>query len=141
MNFYKWGPIALAICSYLVYHTSQKYLSQSINPFLVTCIAYTIAAVTSGLLFFSIRLSGYSLPSGMNWPLLSIGLAVVGLDVGFLLAYRAGWGIGTAPVLTNVVVAMVLLPVGVLLFKEKATLINLVGLLFCITGLILLKWR
>ncbi len=134
-----WFPMVLAIVSYLIYHSSQKVLSTSLNPLFVTSMAYTLAMLISWILFFLIPLTGYQKPT-FTWPMFTIACGVVGLDVGFLLAYRAGWGISTAPLFANVSVALLLLPIGVLIFREKLTMINWVGLLCCIAGLVMMRW-
>jgi multidrug transporter EmrE-like cation transporter len=58
-----------------------------------------------------------------------------------LLVYRAGWNIGIAAVLVNVVASLILVPVAIFLFKEKLSLINIVGILVCLTGLVMLNWK
>jgi multidrug transporter EmrE-like cation transporter len=70
-----------------------------------------------------------------------LGIAIIGLELGFLLAYRAGWNISLAGLVSNVIVGLVLLPVGLLLFQEKLTPLNLAGVVVCIAGLVMINWR
>jgi len=44
------------------------------------------------------------------------------LELGFLLAYRKVWNISVAGFLSNTLVALMLIPVGLLLFKETISL-------------------
>jgi hypothetical protein len=37
----------------------------------------------------------------LNWASFALAFALVGLKVSFLLAYRAGWNIGTAAIVVN----------------------------------------
>jgi drug/metabolite transporter (DMT)-like permease len=134
-----WFPMVLAIVSYMIYHSSQKMLSNSLNPLFITSLAYSLAMLISWTLFFCIPLVGYE-KSTFSWPILAIAVGVVGLDVGFLLAYRAGWGISSAPLFANVTLALAVLPIGLLIFKEKLTALNIAGVLCCVVGLILLRW-
>jgi multidrug transporter EmrE-like cation transporter len=39
---------------------------------------------------------------------------------------------------SNVAVALLLLPLGVVLFREQLTAANVVGIVFCLTGLVLI---
>jgi uncharacterized membrane protein len=73
------------------------------------------------------------------WPSIALGFAIVGLEVGFLFAYRLGWDISVASVLSNISVAIFLLPVGLLMYKENFTRVNFIGIVFCIVGLILVR--
>ena len=68
-------------------------------------------------------------------------LSLVGLEVGFLLVYRAGWNIGIAAVLVNVVASLILVPVAIFVFKDKLNWINIVGILVCLVGLVMLNWK
>ena len=60
---------------------------------------------------FSMAVLAVSEPRGiggglkeLNWASYALGLVVVLLEVGFLLAYRAGWKISLAAVYSNVAV-------------------------------------
>jgi len=57
--------------------------------------------------------------------------------VGFSVAYRAGWKLGVAAVATNVAVTAMLIPIGILVFKDHLSLRNILGLIFCVLGLVL----
>ena len=59
------------------------------------------------------------------------------IELGFLLAYRTGWRISIAAVATNAAAAVVLIPVGLFVFKDHLSLRNVIGLIFCIVGLAL----
>jgi len=131
-------PIILAICSYVVYHISQKLLSGQFNPFWVTGVAYTIAALVAWT-FFILFSPHDSENMRITWPMLMIGLSVVGLDVGFIMAYRLGWAVNIAPIFANTAVAILLIPIGILFFREKPSIATVIGLLLCISGLLLLK--
>jgi len=54
-----------------------------------------------------------------------------------MLAYRAGWRISVAAVATNVAATAMLVPIGIIIFKEQLSLRNILGLVFCVLGLVL----
>ena len=74
---------------------------------------------------------------GSNWAVIVVGAGAVCIEVGFLLAYRAGWRISVTGLATNVVGTLLLVPIGILIFKEHLSLRNVLGVIFCVLGLIL----
>jgi multidrug transporter EmrE-like cation transporter len=44
-------------------------------------------------------------------------------------------------VLVNVVASLILVPVAILYFKDKISWINILGILVCLVGLIMLNWK
>jgi len=135
--------ITLAIASTALYHFSQKGTPASVNPAVSIMVTYVVAFfLTSSLLFFLPVKNGLlSEFRRLNWATCLLAFSIVGLEVGFLLVYRAGWNIGIAAVLVNVVASLVLVPVAIFLFKEKLSLINIVGILVCLAGLVMLNWK
>jgi multidrug transporter EmrE-like cation transporter len=77
----------------------------------------------------------------LNWASIGLAVAVVGIEFGFLLTYRSGWNLGIAAVLVNVVASLILVPVAILYFKDKISWINILGILVCLAGLIMLNWK
>jgi multidrug transporter EmrE-like cation transporter len=75
----------------------------------------------------------------LNWPCITLGIAIVFLEFGFILAYRAGWQISTAAIFSNATIGIVLIPIGALLFKESLDAVKLGGIAFCILGLVLIN--
>jgi len=72
-----------------------------------------------------------------NWAVFAMGAGAVVIEVGFLLAYRAGWNVSTTAVACSAAVTLMLVPIGLLAYKEHLSLRNIVGLLFCLLGLVL----
>jgi len=44
-------------------------------------------------------------------------------------------------VLVNVVASLILVPVAIFLFKEKLSWVNILGILVCLGGLVMLNWK
>ena len=110
------------------------------NPFFVIAIAY-IVGVALCLIFrlVSPGKKGFvETFKASNWAVFTLGSAAALIEVGFLLAYRTGWRISIAAVATNAAAALVLIPIGLLVFKDHLSLKNVVGLIFCLVGLALL---
>jgi uncharacterized membrane protein len=136
-SFY--GPVVLTVGGMLFYHLSQKSVPREINPFIATAIAYLVGIVVCTVLAFTYpgdkSFSG-SLKQA-NWAVFGLGAAAALIEVGFMLVYRVGWKISLAAVTTNVVATVILIPIGILIFKEQLSLRNIVGVIFCLAGLIL----
>ena len=76
-----------------------------------------------------------------NWTSAALGLCILGLEFGYILAYRAGWEISMAGIVSATVVAIVLIPIGLFIFKEKMSVYNLAGVILCILGLVLVNLK
>lgn len=135
--------IALTIVSNVVYHVVQRVTPEKVPPLITLGVTYATSTVLCLLLspFFSRPESWLGAIKKVNWTSFALGLAILGLELGFLLAYRAGWTVSTSALVSNVVVAILLLPVGVLLFKEQLKSINMLGILVCLVGLVMVNWR
>ena len=76
--------------------------------------------------------------SKANWTTYALGVAIVGLEFGFLCVYRAGWKISIANLFASIALACVLLIVGFLIYKEALSLRQILGMGVCAVGLILI---
>ena len=134
-----WATLALTIAGNVLYHLSQKSIPLNVHPVVSIVASYITAIVLSlGILIaFPLRAPVMTEVRRLNWATVAVGLSIVAVEVGFLLAYRAGWRVSIASVTANVTVALLLLPTGVLMFHEKLSPTNVVGLLFCVVGLVL----
>ena len=132
-------PLGLAVGGMLFYHLGQKSIPKGINPFYATMIAYLVGIVVCAIcaLALSDDKSFISSVRESNWAVFVVGAAAACIEVGFLLAYRSGWKISVAAVATNVVVTLMLVPIGIIVFKDHLSLRNILGLIFCVLGLLL----
>ena len=61
------------------------------------------------------------------------------IELGFLVTYRAQWPVSMASVMTNGLVAVLLVPTGALLFGETITLVRIIGVALCLIGVSLIQ--
>ena len=132
-------PFAVIVAGMLFYHLAQKSIPKDLNPFYATMIAYAVGIVLLAIcgLSYPGKKSFAGAVRDSNWAVLVLGAAAACIEVGFLLAYRAGWRISTAAVATNVAVTAMLIPIGILVFKDHLSLRNILGLICCVVGLVL----
>jgi len=135
--------ISLAIASSALYHFVQKSTPGDVNFAVSLLVTYVVSLVITLVLFafFPTKNGLIAELRGLNWASYLLALSLVGLEVGFLLVYRAGWNIGIAAVLVNVVASLILVPVAIFVFKDKLNWINIVGILVCLVGLVMLNWK
>lgn len=76
---------------------------------------------------------------GLNWTSPALGMAIVGLEFGYIMAYRAGWNISVGSLVANIILALALIPVGIFFYQEGFGLNKILGAILCIAGLILIN--
>lgn len=132
-------PFALTVAGMLFYHLAQKSIPKNINPFYAIVIAYAAGIVlcTVCALTYPGRKSFVGAVRETNWAVIVLGVAAACIEVGFLLAYRAGWRISVAAVTSNVAVSALLIPIGIVAYKEHLSLRSILGLVCCVLGLVL----
>jgi drug/metabolite transporter (DMT)-like permease len=138
-----YAPIGLAILSTLLYHISQRLTPPGANPpiALVTTYVTAILLTLLMLLVFPLKSGVLEAFRQLNWASFGLALAIAGLEFGFLLAYRAGWEVSLSAIMVNVAASLLLIPIGLFFFREKLTPVNLLGILVCILGLVMVNWR
>ena len=135
--------IGLTVFSNVLYHIFLKVTPGNVNPMFSLVVTYIVAAGATSVLclFYPGKISVLDNFRDLNWASYALGLAIVGLEVGFLMAYRTGWDISLAGLVSSTTVALLLIPVGLLLFKESLAGINVLGIIFCLIGLILVNYK
>lgn len=135
--------IALTILSNVFYHIFQKATPSNANPFLSLMITYlTAAAVCLMILpFYPGEASLLEAFKKISWVSVALGVAIVGLEFGFLLAYRVGWNISLAGVFSNIAVGLLIIPIGILFYHEKISGVNIAGIALCLGGLALVNYK
>lgn len=140
MFAYLW-PIALVVLSNIVYQVAAKSAPNDMNPLASLTITYSIGAIASAVLFFVTCKGGNLIREygKLNWAPFVLGFAVVGLEVGFIYAYKAGWQVSTASIVQSSFLAIALIFVGYFLFKEPFSWNKLVGIVICMVGLVFIN--
>jgi drug/metabolite transporter (DMT)-like permease len=113
------------------------------NPLASLVITYLTGAAVSCALYFILDrdASLFREIRRTNWAPVVLGVVIVGLEVGFIYAFRAGWQVGTTQIITSAVVAVLLIFVGYLLYHEAITWNKIAGIIICLAGLVLINIR
>lgn len=130
-------PIALIVCSNVVYQLCTKSAPKGMDPLASLTITYLIGAAFSALLYFLTNQGGNLLAeySHINRATIFLGLSVVGLEAGYIYAYKHGWSISTVPIVQSAILSLVLIVVGALMYHESITISKLIGIVICLIGL------
>lgn len=133
--------IFLIVASNVMYNISQKSTPEKANPFVTLLVTYTTAIIiTAGVLVFNRPEKGLiGSIRELNWTSILLGIAIIGLEFGYLMAYRAGWNISVGSLVANIILALMLIPIGIIFYKERFELTKILGSVFCIVGLILIN--
>ena len=134
------GPLLLVVGGSLVYHVAAKSVPKALEPFGALTGVYATALVASIVAYAIARGGTMPAVSGLWHPTVAaVGIGALMIELGFLLTYRAAWPVGIASVLTNGLVAVLLLPIGALVFGEPITAIRVAGVILCLFGVFLLQ--
>ena len=79
--------------------------------------------------------------SNLNWAPFVMGLTIVGLEAGMIYAYKAGWPVNAASMTQSTILAIGLVFVGYILFKEPVTWNKAAGIAVCLAGLALMNYK
>ena len=143
MLSYVW-PIVLVVLSNVVYQICAKSVPKGMDPLASLTITYLVGAVASGVLYFILNRKGNLIEEygKLNWAPIILGIVIVGLETGWIYAYKAGWQVSTGFIVQSAFLAVVLIFVGYFLYHEALTWNKIVGVAICIVGLIFinLKW-
>ena len=133
-------PIALIVVANVFYNIATKSVPANSNAFLGLACTYGVSAVACFIIFLVNTRGRVAGEFGkLNWATFVLGVVIIGLELGYVLAYRAGWKVSLAPLVANIALAVVLVIVGALLYKEHIGLRQIAGIVVCIGGLLLVS--
>lgn len=133
-------PILIVVGANTIYNISAKSTPASINAFASLALTYLIAALSAVVLFFATSHNKNIIAeiAKTNRTALFLGISIVGLEFGYICIYRAGWKVSTASLVANIALACVLLIIGFWVYKESLSLRQIIGMMLCIAGLVLI---
>ena len=107
------------------------------NPFASLSVTYLVGALASLVLYFVLGSAGNLIREygKLNWAPFVLGIVIVGLEVGWIYAYKAGWQVSTGFIVQSAFLAAALLLVGYFLYHESLSWNKIVGVMICLIGL------
>ena len=141
MSLTMFWPILLVVGSDIVYQICTKSTPAEINPLASLSVTYAVGAVASILIYFLLNRGGNLLReySHINWSVIALGVAIVGLEVGSIYMYKIGWTVSTGPLVKNICVMVAMVLLGALAYREVITPTKLVGIIVCLIGVVIIN--
>ena len=137
----KFLTIGLVVASLVGYQLAQRAMPTDANPFTVVAIAYFLGIIACAFLAPAV-----GKPIGLDdaallrqWPIWVLAGSVVGIEIGYLLAYRAGWTLATTTGVTYTSSMVLLAVIGATSFSESISPRRAAGLALAISGVWLLS--
>lgn len=139
MLVFAW-PLALIVVSNVVYQICTKSVPEGMHPLASLTVTYLAAAVVTLVLYYVLNKNADFTReiARINWAPILLGFVIVGLEVGYIYAYRAGWNVSVLPIVQGAVLAVILIFVGFLLYQEKITWNKVIGIFVCLGGMALI---
>ena len=134
-------PILIIVGSNVLYNVVTKSTPDKINAFASLTVSYAVGAAISFAIFF-ISARGKNVFAEFhktNWATFALGAVIVGLELGYILAYRNGWKMNVLSVTANIILAVALIAVSLVFYKESVTPRQIVGVVLCAGGLALIS--
>lgn len=131
-------PIGLIVISNIFYNICTKSMPENVDPFFSLTIAYLVSAILAFILFLFTGMEKNSIVESMrnvNWTSYVLGICLVGLEFGYVIAYRFGWNISLGSLVANICLGIALVAIGILFYKETLSLNHIIGIGLCLGGL------
>ncbi len=140
MFYYLW-PMILVIITNALYQVCTKSVPKDMNPFASLTITYFIGTLASIALFFATNKDGSLIREfgKTNWVPFVLGLVILGLEAGWIYAYKAGWQVGTSFIIQSAVLTAILICIGYIFYHEPLSWNKLAGIGICLIGLIVIS--
>lgn len=139
-----WWPIGLIVFCSTAYQVGVKEISTGIHPLTALVLTYLSASFASFILYFFLAPTGENrMKEIFSWnpSALGLGFSIVGIELGVVYMYRAGWTVQTSFILTNSLIVAALMAAGALFYKEKLKLRQLVGVVLTLAGIVCIVWQ
>lgn len=131
------APVALIVIANVLYQICAKGIPKDMDIMASMFVTYLVGAICSLVMFFLMN-RDTSLANELvktNYAPVLLGACVVGLEVGFIYAYKVGWAVSTLSIVQSAFLAGALLLVGAALYHEVITINKIIGAAIILIGL------
>lgn len=139
-DIHTYWPLFVIVLSNVVYNITSKSIPRSASPWAVLVVTYLVSSFLSLIAYFTFEEDKNFICSVQrtNWTGFVLGLSMVGLETGYIFLYRNGWKLSVASLLANILLAVILLAIGTIVYREHISIKQLIGMALCILGCALL---
>ncbi len=143
MNFSYIWPVALVVLSSVGYQVGLKEVAHGGEPMAALMLTYLAAGAASFVIYFFQAPKGENLLKGIfsvNISAMGLGLTIVGIEVGSMFMFIAGWPVNTAFLVANSLIVLALMIVGAILYGEKLKPRQIAGVVVSMVGIGCMMW-
>lgn len=139
LSFAKWIPVILMIVANTLYSVTAKVTPSDVDTFASVSLTYSVCIIYALIMFFitSSNKNYFKEIKKANWTAPALGACLVCLEVSTILLFRVGWELSVGLLLAYVLLAVVLVIVGRLFYKETLTTKRVIGIVISIAGVVL----
>lgn len=129
--------LGIIVISGVFYQLCARSIPEDTDPFIPLLCTYAIAFLTTLILSVCNGSLGHLAAElkKVNASAFLLGAVICFYELGFILAYRHGFGITTLPPIANIAVIVAVCLVGVLFCGEHISLLHYGGLLLAVGGI------
>ena len=132
-------PITVAVLANVFYHVASKSIPAEQNAFMGLVVNYATALIASAILFFLTPHEKILVEAAKsNWACILMGLSITGVEVAFVMIYRAGGEMSTTSLIVNILLALAMFIVGGIFYHEQISAQKIFGATLCVAGVVLL---
>ena len=138
-SFAKWIPVILMIVANTLYSVTAKVTPTDVDTFASVSLTYRVCIVYALIMFFitSSNKNYFKEIKKANWTAPVLGACLVCLEVSTILLFRVGWELSVGLLLAYVLLAVVLVILGRVVYKEKLTTKRIIGIVISLAGVVL----
>jgi hypothetical protein len=133
--------MALVAVSLVTYQLAQRAVSARGNAWAPLLAAYVVGTVVCGAALLLTTRSAIAELRALPLASLALGLAVVGIEFGYLHAHRAGWNLAAVGLVGSAGGTLALALLSATVLEEPLTSRQMLGIGCCLVGLALLTWH
>ena len=127
----------------VAYRLGYKLISDKFPALLsVSLIMFVVSVISFGTFFLMPEKNGVPFSDNLYhyWPLVVVGVFVAGLEVSIMMIYRSGGPLSIAQSLAGNTIGIVVLIIGVLVFREDVTVGQAIGFFLGLLGVTLMAY-
>lgn len=134
-------PVFIVVLSNVIYDISSKSIPSHLHVMGLLIVTYITATVGSLILFYitSKEKKLFIELKKINWAVFVMALGCIGIELGYIFLFRSGWQISLGSLVCNIGLAISMIIVGILFYKEKINLHHIVGIALCMGGFVLIS--
>ena len=135
-RYFYYYPVAIIVISNILYDVAAMSFPKAMNVQAGLTAYYLFAASVSLMLFYlTSEDKNFKMElKKVNWATFTLALGCTGIDLGYVLLFRAGWNISYGSLICNIMIAVTLVLIGVAFFHEYINKYHLIGISLCLIG-------